>query len=111
MRSTVSTFVLVISLAACSGNKTPASPPTTGGGSSEPSAAHDACSADADCVVVETVCCDHCNGGKAEAFNVAFADQHKPKSCEQTACTMMACGPATAACEAGTCTVKIGEIQ
>ena len=65
------------------------------------------CSSDADCVVVETACCDHCNGGKVEAYNTAFAAKHKPTGCEATVCTQMACGAATASCDGGTCKVTI----
>ena len=96
-------------LCACSSNPKPSTPPDNlgGGGSAEPGASHTSCSADADCVVVETACCDHCNGGKAEAFNTAFAEAHKPTGCENTACTKMACGAATASCDGGTCKVTI----
>jgi hypothetical protein len=102
-------IVLLVLLAACSGNKARVETPPTGGSGTEPS--HTSCSADTDCVIVETSCCDHCNGGKAEAFNVAFADQHKPTGCEQIACTEMACGPAIAKCEAGRCTSTIGPLE
>jgi hypothetical protein len=106
-------LLLVVLLAACSSGTKPApSPPSGGGsGSSEPPAAsHSSCAADADCVVVETACCDHCNGGKAEAFNVAFADQHKPAGCEGTPCTKRGCGEAIAKCEAGACTATIAPL-
>ena len=68
-----------------------------------------ACKVDGDCVVVETACCDHCNGGKAMAFNKAAADAHRPTGCEATMCTEMACGKAIAACASGVCTVTIGK--
>lgn len=99
-------FALLV-LAACSGNKAPepTSPPPA------PSTSHASCTTDADCVIVQTACCDHCNGGKAEAFNVAFADQHKPTGCENTPCTDRGCGPAIAKCEAGTCTATIGPLE
>jgi hypothetical protein len=103
-------FLLVMALAACSSGSKPAPTPPTGGSSEPPAASHSACTADADCVVVETACCDHCNGGKAEAFNVAFADQHKPTGCDGTACTKRGCGEALAKCEAGTCTVTIAPL-
>ena len=100
-------FVLALLLAACSGNKAP--PPTSP--PPAPSTSHASCTTDADCVIVQTACCDHCNGGKAEAFNVAFADQHKPTGCESTPCTDRGCGPAIAKCEAGTCTATIGPLE
>jgi hypothetical protein len=102
-------LLVVMLVAACSSGSKPA--PTPPSGSAEPPAAsHNSCTADTDCVVVETACCDHCNGGKAEAFNVAFADQHKPTGCEGTACTKRGCGEALAKCEAGTCTVTIAPL-
>ncbi len=101
-------FVACLGLVACSSSaKTPA-PPSHQGGSD---AGETSCTSDADCVVVETGCCDHCNGGKAEAFNTAFADAHKPTGCPDVACTEMACGAATASCEAGTCKVTIEPLQ
>jgi hypothetical protein len=105
MRSLLS---IGIALAACSSGSKPAPSPPPGNGAAEPS--HTSCSADADCIVVETACCDHCNGGKAEAFNVAFADQHKPANCEGTPCTKRGCGDAFAKCEAGACIVTIAPL-
>ncbi|NVB83921.1 MAG: hypothetical protein HOV81_36435 [Kofleriaceae bacterium] len=99
------TLLLTLVLAACSsGTKAPA-PPTN------QSSSDTTCTTDSDCVVVETACCDHCNGGKAEAFNKAVADAHKPTSCENTTCTLMACGAATASCDAGTCKVTIQPLR
>lgn len=98
-------FALV--LCACSSSsKAPVTntpPPTSSGETS--------CASDADCVVVETACCDHCNGGRAEAYNTASAAAHKPTGCEETVCTQMACGAATASCDAGTCKVTIGPVM
>jgi hypothetical protein len=108
------TILLAASLvvAACSsGNRTPAPPANQGGSSGGTAQNETACTSDADCVVVETACCDHCNGGKAEAFNKAFADAHKATGCENTACTLMACGAATASCDGGTCKVTIQPVQ
>ncbi|MDC3959800.1 hypothetical protein [Polyangium jinanense] len=65
-----------------------------------------ACQSDADCVVVETACCDHCNGGKAEAFNKAHANEHRPQGCGG-GCTRLGCGDAIAVCENNTCQVEI----
>ena len=63
-----------------------------------------------DCAVVETQCCDHCNGGKAKAYNVKVAADHKAKNCGSTACTEMACGEAIGVCKAGRCDVAIRPI-
>jgi hypothetical protein len=102
-----SAFAVMAIVAACSSTpKSGGSAPGTGSAVANPPATA-ACKADADCAVVETKCCDHCNGGKAEAFPVAEADAHKATGCEGTACTEMACGRATAVCEAGACAVKI----
>jgi hypothetical protein len=94
--------VMLLAVLACSSNK---SSKTVQG---DPSTAAE-CKADTDCVVVETACCDHCNGGKAEAF-----PKSKPSSpaagCDEVACTEMACGPALPHCDAGKCTVKIGPL-
>jgi len=105
MRSFV---VLVTLVAACSSSNKPVTEPP--GGGSAPAASHTSCTADADCVIVETACCDHCNGGSAQAFNVAFADQHKPANCDGTACTERGCGQAIASCDAGTCKVTIAPL-
>lgn len=105
-----SVLVLVVFAACSSGSKPAPSPPGGSGSADPPAESHTSCSADADCVVVETACCDHCNGGKAEAFNVAFADQHEPTGCEGTPCTKRGCGEALATCEAGTCTVTIAPL-
>lgn len=101
----------VLAAACSSGTKAPTPPTNTGSGTPTSEPAHTACTADADCVVVETACCDHCNGGKAEAFNKAFAEAHKATGCEQTMCTQMACGAATASCDAGTCKATIGTLH
>lgn len=104
------TILVAVLLTACSSGTKSSTPPTNnGGGTSEP--AHTACTTDADCVVVETACCDHCNGGKAEAFNSAFADGHKAAGCGETMCTQMACGAAVATCDAGTCKATIAPMQ
>lgn len=106
------TLLAALVLAACSSGTKSAPPtetPAAPGGSG--AASETACTSDDDCVVVETACCDHCNGGKAEAFNKAFADAHKATGCENTVCTMMACGAATASCQDGTCSVTIQPVQ
>jgi hypothetical protein len=66
-----------------------------------------ACTADADCVVVETACCDHCNGGAVAAFNKDHAEARKPKGCEGTMCTERGCGAAVAKCVDAKCTAEI----
>ncbi|MEO8703616.1 MAG: hypothetical protein ABI867_26440 [Kofleriaceae bacterium] len=100
-------FSVMAIVAACS------STPKAGGPSGEtppPIVGTGGCRVDADCAVVETKCCDHCNGGKAEAFLKAEADAHKATGCEATVCTEMACGPALAMCEQGACKVTIGKL-
>jgi hypothetical protein len=65
------------------------------------------CKADADCALVETACCDHCNGGKAVAVNkahVADAGKLRP-ACGPTACTKRGC-TTRAACDKGTCVLQ-----
>lgn len=99
--------VLLLAAACSAGTKAPTPPPSnTPGGEG----GHVTCTTDADCVIVETACCDHCNGGKAEAFNAAFADTYKPSGCEQTACTKMGCGNAIASCDRGTCKATIAPL-
>jgi hypothetical protein len=69
------------------------------------------CQTKDDCVIVETECCDHCNGGKAEAFNKKQADKYKPKDCGATMCTLRACGPAVAECVDNKCTAKLEQLS
>lgn len=100
-------------LTAGAGSSAEAPSPTSGGGSTrtgadvKPDPSAQACQTTDDCVVVEVACCDHCNGGQAEAFNNAHADSHRPKNCENTACTRRGCGAATAACVNNLCKVEI----
>jgi len=101
----------VVFAACSSASKAPAPPANHGSTGGDTTTSETSCTSDADCVVVETACCDHCNGGKADAFNKAFADAHKATGCENTACTLMACGAATASCEAGSCKVTIQPVQ
>jgi len=79
---------------------TPVAPPAPAA-----DAASQSCDVDADCVIVELGCCDHCNGGKVDAFNKASAASKKP-TCEATACTKRGCEPATASCVAHRCVAK-----
>jgi hypothetical protein len=107
-------IVGTLGVAACSGS---GSTKPTGDGhtpegqsSTEASAepkSDDACDEDADCVVVETQCCDHCNGGKVESFTKAKADAHKPTDCGNKQCTLMACGEAYAVCKDHHCVAQI----
>lgn len=99
--------LILIALIGCSSSPSKPAPPTNTGGSA---ASETSCTADTDCVVVETQCCDHCNGGSAQAFNAAAADSHKPSGCEGTMCTELACGKAIAKCESGTCKVSIAPL-
>ncbi|MDI1451336.1 hypothetical protein [Polyangium sp. 6x1] len=85
---------------ACAG----ASPGDVGSAQPQPDTT---CQSDDDCVIVETGCCDHCNGGKAEAFNKAHADAHRPRDCQNHGCTRLGCGDAVAACVDNTCQAKI----
>lgn len=94
------------------GATSPTTDSTDPKGTSNPGGASETtCDVDADCAVVETECCDHCNGGKVEAYRKELADAHKKPGCEQTACTEMACGQATAACKDHVCTVVIQPID
>ncbi|MBN1282834.1 MAG: hypothetical protein JXA24_03575 [Proteobacteria bacterium] len=65
------------------------------------------CENDRDCAVVELGCCDHCNGGRVVAANVAHVDDVKESMSDQCdegyACTLMACAPQLAKCEQGLC--------
>jgi hypothetical protein len=70
-------------------------------------AAWKTCKADAECALVETACCDHCNGGKAVAVNKAHvpdAAKLRP-SCGATACTRRGC-MTRAACDKGACVLQ-----
>ncbi len=85
-----------------SGKDTPVAPPTV---------EDQTCASDADCVVVETACCDHCNGGNVEAVITSRADAYKAKGCEETMCTQRGCGAAVAKCTSGRCAVEIQPIM
>lgn len=65
-----------------------------------------ACTADADCAVVEIGCCDHCNGGKvisvAKAHAAAATAKYKETNCSGT-CTERGCLPAVAVCVSRRC--------
>jgi hypothetical protein len=66
------------------------------------------CSDTAECVVVETGCCDHCNGGALLAVNNRYTDAamaaFRQRECEDSSCTKMACEWSyTPVCDAGSC--------
>lgn len=89
------------------GTSTPTEPTST----SSPSTKDTACEADSDCAVVETECCDHCNGGKVEAYRKEVAPSHKKSGCEQTMCTERGCGAASAVCKDKVCAVVIAPLD
>jgi hypothetical protein len=65
------------------------------------------CKADTECVLVQTTCCDQCNGGKAVAVNksrIQDAQKLRPQ-CQNTACTKRAC-MTRAACDNGACALQ-----
>lgn len=114
MKHLMTSVMAIVVLGALGACPAPAPPVATPPGNASttpppPDQAAATCSTDTDCVVVETACCDHCNGGKAEAFPKALAASHAPQ-CKETMCTQMACGPATAHCTSGRCTVSIGSL-
>lgn len=66
------------------------------------------CSADSECTLVVTTCCDQCNGGKAVAVSTSHAkdaEKKYPKQCAQTACTERGCFT-RAACSEGRCVMQ-----
>jgi hypothetical protein len=107
--------VLIVALAGCPKSK-PAEPPggDDGDDSSEVVDEKYACSSDADCVPVETECCDHCNGGSLVAANKDHADAVRaesapPGSCDGVGCTKMACvDDPMVTCSDGTCAIVEG---
>jgi hypothetical protein len=65
------------------------------------------CKADTECALVQTTCCDQCNGGKAVAVNksrIQDAQKLRPQ-CANTACTKRGC-MTRAACENGACALQ-----
>jgi hypothetical protein len=83
--------------------------PTPGAGFDE----RQACTVDGDCAAVEIECCDHCNGGTAVGVHRDSAEEVRAQyaggtKCEGTACTLMACAPATPICRQERCGVSIG---
>lgn len=69
-----------------------------------------ACGADEDCAVVETECCDHCNGGAIAAVHQDAAAEVRAQieaACGPTTCTELACvEEPTAICRSGRCGVS-----
>jgi hypothetical protein len=91
-------------------------PAPTSAPSSEPNASGDpwqACSADADCTVIEVGCCDHCNGGSVLSVSKAHADDalsaYKATGCSG-ACTERGCAAAEPICKVGVCGHRAGWI-
>jgi hypothetical protein len=66
-----------------------------------------ACEAAADCVVFETACCDHCNGGAVASVNAAFEAEARAQlvdtRCDGVSCSTRGCAPEVPTCEAGRC--------
>ncbi len=67
------------------------------------------CSAPADCVIVELVCCDACNGGTAVAVRADMAtsvrDTYSETCPNDVACTELGCAPTVADCVADVCVI------
>jgi hypothetical protein len=118
LRSTFASILLTAAsatlFAACAGrppnDSVPedAAPPSTSSphdapGTAPPASAADprdagdvmACQSDADCIVVEMGCCDHCNGGFLLSVNKTQVDAaraaHGEKDCTGVACTERGC--------------------
>lgn len=73
-----------------------------------------ACSEDAECVVVQMTCCDHCNSGIVWAVaqeHQAAAEAQKVACQEGEACTALACADAVSACAEGACTITRSGLQ
>jgi hypothetical protein len=109
MRSTAWLPLVIAWLVACQ-KPTPGSGggPTPGPGFDE----RQACTADKDCAAVEIECCDHCNGGNVVGVHRDSADEVRAQfagesKCGGTACTLMACAPATPICRQERCGVSI----
>jgi hypothetical protein len=107
-------FILAVGLAltGCAKDRGgPAGPAPAPGGFDE----RQACTADADCAVVEIGCCDHCNGGTVVGvhrdFAAAVREQYAGEAkCRDTACTKMACVEQPAAfCRQGVCALRTGD--
>lgn len=71
------------------------------------------CEVDEDCTIVELGCCSDCNGGLAVAVRNDARDQVETdfsQACGRgVACTLIACAPLEATCEANVCAVTQGE--
>jgi len=104
---------LVVAVAACGkSSSAPATPSNTGDHVFDE---RQGCSVDADCVVVEIECCDHCNGGTIVGVHRDSAAEirrtYTPASeCQSIACTKMACvEPPVAICRRDICGVRVGD--
>lgn len=85
--------------------------PPPGPGVSKTFDERQACTADADCAAVEVECCDHCNGGSAVGVHRDYAADVRKEyagTCEDVACTLMACPQAEPICRQGRCGIAIG---
>ncbi len=106
MRSSILLFAAVASLAALGACKKKAPDPSTP--ASPTFDERQACTADADCAVVELECCDHCNGGTVVGVHQDHAAEVRAEhitagECDAVACTEMACAQAVPICRAGRC--------
>ena len=108
----VALLLAAVLLAACAKKSAP--DPQTPPGSS-PYDERQACSIDADCIVVEIECCDHCNGGtvvgiQRDYVNDIRASYVPDSKCKDAACTKMACvEEPVAICRQGICGLRTGE--
>jgi hypothetical protein len=100
MPKIIASCLVALALAACSKEAAPPTAPAP-----PPTSQFDerqACTADADCEVVEIECCDHCNDVRQ---SYVPADK-----CDGVACTKMACAePPIAFCKDGACATRTGD--
>jgi hypothetical protein len=113
MTKLIASCAVALALAACSKEAAPPTAPAP-----PPTSQFDerqACTADADCEVVEIECCDHCNGGTVVGVHrdhVADVRQtYVPAdTCDGVACTKMACAEQPIPfCKEGACATRTGD--
>lgn len=80
-------LIAIAAIAACGGPSAPAAP-----SNAAPPPPAGECRANEDCVIVETACCDHCNGGHRKSVPKTRAAAARPTSCASVACPQRACG-------------------